>query len=165
MLILATLDDISGVVVPHAIDRLMECGAKNVHVSQTITKKGRVGLLFIVDVADEDVDSVGDAMMSELGTLGYNILETRHVHSLNKTIQHRLVVKSGETEKEYYLSVKKSSMQSGLQIKSEPETRDLTAVIENVKKDFNTVLPMKMLINEIKADLDGDRKKTSINIS
>ena len=165
MLILATLDDISGVMVPHAIDRLMEKGAFSVHVSQTVTKKGRVGLLFIVDVSENDVDSVGEAVMTELGSLGYNVLKTEHIHSANKMINHKLVINLNSEERVYQVKIKKSSIMTGKHIKSEPETGELYAIIEQVKKDFNTILPLKTLINEIKNNVDKGEETTKINLS
>jgi uncharacterized protein (DUF111 family) len=164
MIILATLDDISGVIVPHAIERLMEKGANSVHVSQTVTKKGRVGLLFIVDVAEDDVDSVGEAIMTELGSLGYNVLKTEHVHSKSKMIDHKLVVRFNNEERVFQVKIKKSSIMTGKHIKSEPEVVELSSVIENVKKEFNTVLPLKTLINEIKNNVEKGEETTIIRL-
>jgi uncharacterized protein (DUF111 family) len=164
MLILATLDDISGVVVPHAIERLMERGANSVHVSQTVTKKGRVGLLFIVDVAEDDVDSVGEAIMTELGSLGYNIVKTEHVHSANNMINHKLVIRLNNEERLFQVNIKKSSLMSGKHIKSEPEVDELSAIIEHVKKELNMMLPMKTLINEIKNTVDKGGETTIIRL-
>ena len=164
MLILATLDDISGVVVPHAIDRLMERGAKSVHVSQTVTKKGRVGLLFIVDVAEDDVDFVGEAIMTELGSLGYNILKTEHVHSMNKTINHKLVINLDDEERVFQVKIKKSSIINGKHIKSEPEVGELSNVVDHIKKEFNRILPLKTLINEIKNSVDRGEETTTITL-
>ena len=162
MLILATLDDISGVVVPHAIDRIMEKGANSVHVSQTVTKKGRVGLLFIVDVAEADVESVGEAIMTELGSLGYNILKTEHVHSANKMINHKLVVSLEGEEHVFQVKIKKSSIMNGKHIKSEPELGELSKVIDHIKRKFNRILPLKTLINEIKNNVDKGEESTTI---
>lgn len=164
MLILATLDDVSGVVVPHVIERLMERGANSVHVSQTVTKKGRVGLLFIVDVAEEDVDSVGEAVMTELGSLGYNVVRTEHVHSSNKMINHKLVVRLNDEDRTFQVKIKESSLVTGRHFKSEPEVLELSLVIEEVKKEFNIVLPLKTLINEIKSDLDKGEETTMIRL-
>jgi uncharacterized protein (DUF111 family) len=164
MLIIATLDDISGVVVPHAIESLMEKGANSVHVSQTVTKKGRVGLLFIVDVTEDNVDSVGEAIMTELGSLGYNIMKTEHVHSKNKIIDHKLVVRLDNDERMFQVKIKKSSIMNGKHIKSEPEVEELSAVIADIKKEFNTTLPMKTLINEIKNDLEKGKEITIVRL-
>jgi hypothetical protein len=165
MIILATLDDISGLVVPHVIERLMERGANSVHVSQTVTKKGRIGLLFIVDVAEDDVNSVGEAIMTELGSLGYNVLKTEHVHSTNKMIDHKLVVRLNNEERVFQVKIKKSSIMTGKYIKSEPEVVELCAVIENVKKEFNSVLPLKALINEIKNNVEKGEVTTIIRLA
>jgi len=163
MLLLATIDDISGVVVPHAIDRLMEVGAHSVHVSQTVTKKGRVGLLFIVDVSEEDGETVGEAVMTELGSLGYNIVKTEHVHSTNRMARHRVVVQSSRGERVYEVGIKNSAANCK-KIKSEPEVADMSRVIDQVKRDFDAIIPLRKLINDIKEDISKGEATTVIRV-
>ncbi len=164
MLIFATLDDLSGVIVPHAIDVLMERGAHSVHVSQTVTKKGRVGLLFIIDIEEEDRDSIGETIMAELGTLGYNVVKTEHVHSVNQFASHRLVIKSGNRECVFRVKIKDSSFANGKHLKSEPEFGDLSTVVDDVKKDFDEALPLKRLITEIRKSVENGEDTTTIKI-
>jgi hypothetical protein len=54
---------------------------------------------------------------------------------------------------------------SGKHIKSEPEVVELCAVIENVKKEFNSVLPLKALINEIKNNVEKGEVTTIIRLA
>lgn len=164
MLIFATLDDLSGVIVPHAIDRLMEKGAYSVHVSQTVTKKGRVGLLFIIDVSENNQESIGESIMAELGTLGYHVVETQHIHSVNMFAYHRLIIKSETRECIFKIKIKNSSSTNGTHIKSEPELVDLSSVIEDVKRELDVILPLKRLITEIKKNLDEGNDSTILNV-
>jgi uncharacterized protein (DUF111 family) len=163
MLLLATVDDISGIIVPHAIDKLMEVGAKSVHVSQTVTKKGRVGLLFIVDVSEEDEAAVGESLMTELGSLGYNVIRTEHVHSMNHMTLHRVIVQSDKLEHVYKVNIK-SSTTNGKMIKTEPEVEDLSAIVDQIRRDFDTVMPLRKLINKVKEEINKGEEKTVIKI-
>lgn len=79
MLLLANVDDVSGELIPHAIDGCMARGACSVHAVQAITKKGRMEYLFFIDVEPELVDTVAGYLALELGTLGVRVLEPRHI--------------------------------------------------------------------------------------
>jgi Uncharacterized conserved protein len=46
MLLMITVDDLPTEGLPYVIERTMERGAKNIHVLNGITKKGRVEYIF-----------------------------------------------------------------------------------------------------------------------
>ena len=50
MLLMITVDDLPAEGLPYIIERTIETGAKNVHVLNAITKKGRIEYIFLVDV-------------------------------------------------------------------------------------------------------------------
>jgi uncharacterized protein (DUF111 family) len=91
MLIMANVDNIAGEAIPYIIEGLLAKGAQNVHVMQAITKKGRWESVFLVDAPEEKIEPVGDFLVSELGTLGFRILETRHVKFEYQILQLQLV--------------------------------------------------------------------------
>lgn len=78
MLLMITVDNVSGEVIPYLIDTTIERGAKNVHVVSALTKKGRPEFLLFVDVAEENLESVIGFLLAELGTLGYRVLRDEH---------------------------------------------------------------------------------------
>jgi pyridinium-3,5-bisthiocarboxylic acid mononucleotide nickel chelatase len=100
MLIMVNVDNIAGEVVPYIVEGLLANGAQNVHVVQAITKKGRWEFLFYVDVPEEKIEPVGDYLVSELGTIGFRVLETRHVKFEYETIQLQLVACDKNTGQE-----------------------------------------------------------------
>jgi uncharacterized protein (DUF111 family) len=79
MLLMINVDDISGELVPHAIDSLMKQGAKSVHVVPAITKKGRSEFIFFVDAPEERTHDLARYLTSELGTLGVRIIKHDHI--------------------------------------------------------------------------------------
>lgn len=80
MLLMVNVDDISGELVPHAIDSLMEQGAQSVHVVSALTKKGRPEFIFFVDAPEYCVQDLARYLNSELGSLGVRIIEHGHMH-------------------------------------------------------------------------------------
>ena len=67
------LDDISGEVLGHMIDKIITSGAKDVTVSPAITKKGRPTNLVSVICDSSSMNNVLDTLISETGTLGVRI--------------------------------------------------------------------------------------------
>ena len=67
------IDDISGEILGHLIDKIMEQGAKDVSIYPGITKKGRPTNLVCVICDDVKVDSIIDTLVLETGTLGIRI--------------------------------------------------------------------------------------------
>lgn len=79
-LIIAQVDHASGEVVGEALQELMQLGARNVQLLQSVTKKGRPGYILFVDLPDEKVTGVATYLAAELGIWGYHILNSQHVH-------------------------------------------------------------------------------------
>jgi hypothetical protein len=67
------VDDISGEVLAHVIDKIMANGAKDVSVIQTITKKGRPSHMISVICDSDSVSQLLNLLVSETGTLGVRI--------------------------------------------------------------------------------------------
>ncbi len=67
------IDDVSGEIIGHAIDKLMSNGAKDVTVTAAITKKGRPSNLVSIICDSSSVNNLMDILISETGTLGVRI--------------------------------------------------------------------------------------------
>jgi hypothetical protein len=85
------IDDISGEILGHLIEKIMKQGAKDVSIYPGITKKGRPTNLVYVICDDSKVDTITDTLVLETGTLGIRISNsnrlivprTKHNFSLN----------------------------------------------------------------------------------
>ena len=64
------VDDVSGEVLGHLIDKLIKHGAKDVTVSAAITKKGRPTHMVTVICGTDTADSLTKLLFAETGTLG-----------------------------------------------------------------------------------------------
>ena len=67
------VDDISGEVLAHVMDKIMTNGAKDVSIIPTITKKGRPSHLISVICDVDSVNQLLNLLVSETGTLGVRI--------------------------------------------------------------------------------------------
>jgi uncharacterized protein (DUF111 family) len=79
MLILVNVDDISGEIIPHVINGLISRGAESVQALQSVTKKGRLGYIFLIDAPEKAIDRLGGFLVAEVGTIGMRVLDSRHI--------------------------------------------------------------------------------------
>ncbi len=149
MLIITALDDISGETVAYVIDLLLEQGANNVHVSQTVTKKGRTGLLFFIDVDKENLERISEIIMTELGSTGYNVIDTQHVHSQSKVAKHKIIIKAEEESLNETIRITSSYSLKGELVKIDPRPEDLKRIIKCTEKKLGINLPFRELKRKI----------------
>jgi len=67
------LDDVSGEVIANTIEKLMENGAKDVTVSQALTKKGRPTQLVSIICDSNNANSLLNILIAETRTLGVRV--------------------------------------------------------------------------------------------
>jgi len=67
------VDDVSGEILGNMIEKIMNCGAKDVTISSAITKKGRPTNLVSVICDSHSMNEIIDLLVSETGTLGVRV--------------------------------------------------------------------------------------------
>jgi uncharacterized protein (TIGR00299 family) protein len=111
------IDDVSGEILGHLIEKIMDQGAKDVSIYPGITKKGRPTNLVCVICDDVKVDVIMDTLVLETGTLGVRILNSnRHIvprtnHNFSLTFD----------DKSFEINYKKSSHKGKIHFKIEFE--------------------------------------------
>jgi len=99
------IDDVSGEILGHLIEKIMDQGAKDVSIYPGITKKGRPTNLVCVICDESIVDTIIDTLVLETGTLGIRISESNRIivprtnHSFSLTFD----------DKSFEVNYKKSS--------------------------------------------------------
>jgi pyridinium-3,5-bisthiocarboxylic acid mononucleotide nickel chelatase len=73
------IDDVSGEILGHLIEKIMERGAKDVSIYPGITKKGRPTNLVCVICDESVVDIIIDTLVLETGTLGIRISDSNRI--------------------------------------------------------------------------------------
>src|SRR6266702_5778188 len=96
------LDDVTGEVIGHAIERVMEAGARDVTVTPVYMKKNRPGHMFSVIVDAGRSEELARVIMEETGSLGVREIPVRRHITLRTTGKRVLQVKGNQ----YPLKVK-----------------------------------------------------------
>jgi uncharacterized protein (DUF111 family) len=106
MLLLANVDDVSGELIPHAIEGLMAHGACSVHIVQAITKKGRLEYLFLIDTEKEAIEALASYLALELGTLGVRVFDPDHIKFAYRFCQVCLTMSTHDGKRQAVVDVK-----------------------------------------------------------
>ena len=136
----SNLDDASGEILGHSLDRLMQEGALDVHFIPMFTKKNRPGYIIRAIASGDKVNDLARLMMEETGTIGVRILRSeRHVAvrairimnlQLGKNI-HRVRVKIATDSK-------------GRIVQAKPEYDDVRRISESLER------PMREVMDELR---------------
>ena len=133
MLIMTTIDDLPPEGIPSITDKIMDSGAKNVHIINALTKKGRMEYIVLVDFEEEYFDDISSLLALEFGTIGMKIFKHEH-----KRFPYELI------EKKVLISINDSSLESVAKIKylfsDDNKLISLKAEYEDLKllaKDLN----------------------------
>jgi hypothetical protein len=93
------LDDVTGEVLGHTVDRLMGEGALDVTIIPTIAKKNRPGHLLRVITKSNMSDVLSEIIIRETGTLGVRTIPYVHRNIVNREILPFEVDFDGQLEK------------------------------------------------------------------
>jgi pyridinium-3,5-bisthiocarboxylic acid mononucleotide nickel chelatase len=80
------IDNVTGEVMGHIFKVIMECGARDVSIVPTITKKNRPGHLLRVIAKPIDCDMLSEVIIRETGTLGVRIIPYVHRNKTSRKI-------------------------------------------------------------------------------
>ena len=124
------VDDVSGEIVGHTVDRLLAEGAKDVSIIPMHTKKNRPGQIIKVIADQKDTQHLSNVLINETGTLGVRVyLCERHIIPRESFSIDLLIDGVKETVK---VKVSKNSDKEIIRIK--PEYDDLVRLAEKTNK-------------------------------
>jgi len=93
ILLETNVDDVSGEILGNLIEKIMQDKAKDVFISNGITKKGRPANMISVICTNETYDKIVETLIKETGTLGIRITSSNRItvprttHLTNLTIE------------------------------------------------------------------------------
>ena len=120
------LDDVTGEVIGHAVERIMAAGARDVSITPVFMKKNRPGHMISVITDEAKAEELASILMEETGTLGVReILVRRHIAL--RTHQKTVVDVKG---KRYPVSVKTALDERGKIVREKIEYEDRKRVAE-----------------------------------
>ena len=120
------VDDVSGEVLGHLIEKLMANGAKDVTISSAITKKGRPTHLVTVLSDFNNVNSLVELLIAETGTLGVRIRTSERI-TVSRSIKQISVNIQNET---FTVNYKTNDNSDKFKI----EFDDIKSISESIKK-------------------------------
>ena len=120
------VDDVSGEIVGHAVDRLLAEGAKDVTIIPMFTKKNRPGQIIKVIADQEASQRLSRLLIEETGTLGVRVYVCER-HIMNRESCVVELVLGGITE---HVKVKVAKDANGKVIRVKPEYDDLKRLAE-----------------------------------
>lgn len=129
------LDDVTGEIIGHAVDKLLREGAKDVTIIPMFTKKNRPGQILKIIANKTDTERLSRILMEETGTLGVRVYPCER-HILNREfIQIDLLIE--DVKELVNVKVAKDSRGGIVQIK--PEYGDVKRVADKTNKPFREV--------------------------
>lgn len=131
------VDDVTGEVLGHAINRIIELGALDASVISALGKKGRPSYIVRTLSKEETVSELVKYMISELGTLGVRVFKVGRYVVPDREIRELSVVVDG---REYKVRVKVSKDNDGRIIRVKPEFSDLERISKSLGIPVNDVI-------------------------
>jgi len=136
ILVLETnLDDVTGEVIGHTMDRLLQEGAKDVSVIPMFTKKNRPGQILKIIADKTDVERLSRILIEETGTLGVRVYpcERRILNRESIPIDIRIDNMKG------LVNVKVARDREGEIVQIKPEYDDVKRVADKTKRPFREI--------------------------
>ena len=158
MLLMITVDDLPAEGLPYIIEKTIETGAKNIHVVNAITKKGRMEHIFFVDVGKKYLKEVSLMLALELGTLGMKTFNTEHIMFPFEIISKEITVK---TINENY----KSNMHIKYLKNDDDQVISLKAEFEDIKTLATTLKSkgIEIPLSKLKTIIEAEAYKKILN--
>lgn len=163
MLVISQIDNVTGEEVGYAIEKLTEEGVKNVHVIPSLTKKNRPAFIFLIDIeAKEHLQKVEKILLSELGSLGYNIVNTTHVRCETKLKKVKVKLKTPSGTYDFKLGIKIAKYPSGEVISKFVEHSSLLKLQDKIAQVSAERIPLRVLKKIIEYKVSTGEKEIKI---
>ena len=132
------LDDVTGEIVGHTIDKLLKRGARDVSIIPMFTKKNRPGLIFKVIADKTNIDELSMLLMEETGTLGVRIYPCERRILDRETIP----VDVSLNDVRETVNVKVARDLKGRIIQIKPEYDDVKKIAERSNKPLRRIMEL-----------------------
>ena len=166
MLIMTTIDDLPPEGIPYITDKIIDAGAKNVHIINALTKKGRMEYIVLVDFEEEFFDDISSLLALEFGTIGMKIFRHEHKKFPYELIEKKVLIKINDTKFEYDLKIKYLFSLDDKLISLKAEYEDLKLLAKDLNsKDYDISFSKLKTIIEAEAYKSPiDSKAIEINL-
>jgi len=140
------LDDVTGEIIGHTIDRLLQEGARDVSVIPMFTKKSRPGQILKIITDKTAVERLSRVLIEETGTLGVRVYPCER-HILNRESMSVDILIDDMKE---FVNVKVARDGRGEIVHIKPEYDDVKRVAEKTSKPLREITELvKMKAREV----------------
>jgi uncharacterized protein (TIGR00299 family) protein len=129
------LDDVTGEVIGHSVDRLLQEGAKDVSIIPMFTKKNRPGQILKIVSSKKDIEHLSRVLTEETGTLGIRVYSCER-HILRREMFQVDVLVDDVKE---FVNVKVAKDSKGEIIRIKPEYEDLKRIADKTNKPLREI--------------------------
>ena len=143
------LDDLSGEILSHALQNLMEAGAKDAWITSGLFKKSRPGHVLHVLCDLQDAEKLSRIMIEETGTLGVRQQSWQRL-TLSREVQSLKVEISNRT---FEIRIKLARDENGNIVRVKPEFDDIRMIAKE------TGLPARKVESEISVQISRKYEK------
>jgi len=130
------VDDVTGEVLGHLIERLMQAGALDVSILPALMKKGRAGFVIRAIARAEGTEVLAKVMIRETGSLGVRVFPSIHRLVAEREQRDVPVEICGHI---YSVQVKVSRMDGEL-LSVKPEYEDCKRIADETNQPLRTVI-------------------------
>jgi len=132
------LDDVTGEVIGHTMDRLLQEGARDVSVIPMFTKKNRPGQILKIIADKTDVERLSRILIEETGTLGVRVYPCERRILSRESIPIEILI--DDVKEPVNVKVAKDSKGEIVQIK--PEYDDVKRVADKTNKPLREIMDL-----------------------
>lgn len=158
MLIMTTIDDLPPEGIPYITDKIIDAGAKNVHIINALTKKGRMEYIVLVDFEEEFFDEISSLLALEFGTIGMKIFKHEHKKFPYELIEKKVLIKINDINFDYDVKIKYLFSLEDKLISLKAEYEDLKVLA----KDLNTK-GFDISFSKLKTIIEAEAYKNPVN--
>jgi len=143
ILLITQIDHLTGEDIGWALEALDVPGIRNRNLIPTLTKKGRMGNLLLLDVEPDAEADVGRLLFEAFCTHGYHRIQTQHVYQETVIREISLIVQRGVRSLQENVRVKrKTEQESGPYL---IESDDLFILQKRIHAELDvTVSPLEL---------------------
>jgi hypothetical protein len=140
------LDDVTGEVIGHTMDRLLREGAKDVCVIPMFTKKNRPGHILQVIADKADAERLSRILIEETGTLGVRVYPCERYVLNRESVPVEILIH----DMKEFVNVKVAKDGRGEIVHIKPEYDDIKRVAEKNNKPLREIMELvKMKAKEV----------------
>ncbi|MFQ6080909.1 MAG: nickel pincer cofactor biosynthesis protein LarC [Candidatus Bathyarchaeia archaeon] len=140
------LDDVTGEIIGHTVERLLQEGARDISIIPMFTKKNRPGQILKIIADKTDVERLSRILIEETGTLGVRVYPCERRILNRESIPIDILI---DDVKEL-VNVKVAKDSRGEIVKIKPEYDDIKRVADKTNKSLREITDLvKMKAREV----------------